>query len=70
MLNKHCRRGNKEEELGTPKENESCYKLNYRSTIWSGALIINIYTYHRRLAGGTKYCTRVRVQYFICPRGR
>ena len=30
----------------------------------------NIYTYHRRLAGGTKYCTRTRVQYFICPRGR
>ena len=39
MLNKQCRRGNKEEELGTPKENESCYKLNYRSAIWSGALI-------------------------------
>ena len=29
-----------------------------------------IYTHHRRLAGGTKYCTRTRVQYFICPRGR
>ena len=30
----------------------------------------NIYRYHRSLEGGTKYCTRVRVQYFISPRGR
>ena len=28
------------------------------------------YRYHRSLEGGTKYCTRVRVQYFISPRGR
>ena len=31
---------------------------------------VNIYRYHRSLEGSTKYCTRVRVQYFISPRGR
>ena len=29
-----------------------------------------IYRYHRSLEGGTKYCMRVRMQYFISPRGR
>ena len=38
------------------------------SVKWCG--YIYIYRYHRSLEGGTKYCTRVRVQYFISPRGR
>ena len=32
--------------------------------------LVDIYRYHRSLEGSTKYCTRVRVQYFISPRGR
>ena len=46
-------------------------RVNGEVTDWfdvnSGTGQRDIYTYHRRLAGGTKYCTRVRVQYFIYP---
>ena len=50
---------------------ERLFKIRLkRRYIIGGFTLLNIYRYHRSLEGGTKYCTRVRVQYFISPRGR